>query len=113
MYTAGGQETMDDQKKDLLLSRDVGTLLMNVNRRTKNALHQLAQQNDYEKYTLKDASEEKGESPHLMWRTTRFWENNNPTLLSLARLAVVLDVDFQWLLSGDPSQIVWAKENDV
>ena len=33
MYTAGGQETMDDQKKDLLLSRDVGTLLMNVNRR--------------------------------------------------------------------------------
>ena len=38
---------MNDDKKNLLLSRDVGTLLMNVNRRTKNVLHELAQKNDY------------------------------------------------------------------
>jgi len=98
---------MDDNKKDLLLSRDVGTLLMNVNRRAKAALHQYAQDHDYDRYTLADAAALKGESPNLMWKTMRFWGNSNPTLLSLARLADVLNVDFEWLLCGDPNKIKW------
>jgi predicted AAA+ superfamily ATPase len=103
---------MDQEKKNLLLSRDVGTLLMNVNRRAKSALHQYAVDNDLESYTLSDACREFGESPHLMWRTMRFWEHPNPTLLSLSRLAEVLRVDFEWLISGDHQTVKWREEAD-
>tara|TARA_R100000664_G_scaffold33227_1_gene49833 strand:+ start:2155 stop:2460 length:306 start_codon:yes stop_codon:yes gene_type:complete len=101
---------MNDETKALLLSRDVGTLLMNINRRAKSALHQYAQENDYDRYTIQDAASERGESPQLMWRTMRYWEQSNPTLLSLARLAYVLRVKFTWLLSGDPQKVEWEQD---
>ena len=101
---------MDDEKKEVLFYRDVSTLVLNVNRRTKAALHAKASEGDFDNYTLADASKAAGENPHLMWRVVRFWEKTNPTLLSLARLADVLGVDFLWLLSGDPSKVKWASE---
>tara|TARA_Y100001938_G_C7735794_1_gene256924 strand:+ start:158 stop:478 length:321 start_codon:yes stop_codon:yes gene_type:complete len=104
---------MDDEKKQVLLSRDVGTLIMNVNRRAKAALHAKAMIEDYETYTISDASREAGENPHLMWRVMRFWEGTNPTMLSLARLAEVLDVDYVWLLAGDPAKVKWKERENV
>ena len=34
-------------------------------------------------------------------------------MLSLARLAEVLDVDYVWLLAGDPAKVKWKERENV
>lgn len=83
---------------------EVQTMLLQIERRKDECLHQIKMKNDYAMYTLSDACRHADESYHSIRRILR---SENPTIGSLGRVAKVLQVTLPWLLTGDVRSPDW------
>jgi len=72
-------------------------ILAGIERRKAQALANKALENDLAYYSLSDACWLAQESARAMYRVTA---RGNPTLKSIVRLADVLEVTPEWLLTG-------------
>lgn len=87
---------------------EVQTMLLEIEKRKEECLHQIKMRNNYAMYTLSDACRHADESYNSIRRILR---SANPTIVSLGRVANVLQVTLPWLLTGDVSSPDWRSVN--
>jgi|TARA_Y100000052_G_C2944389_1_gene82826 transcriptional regulator with XRE-family HTH domain len=88
---------------------EVQRMLLDIEKRKEVALHLTKLANDYAYYTLADACRDTGESYSAIRRILR---SPNPTVVSLSRVAKVLNVTLDWLLTGEVTDPSWRSEHE-